>query len=385
VTDRATIARHRLDTARTAMESAGIDALLLIASTNLVFLSGYPYVDTNLARPFFLLVPRRGEPALLVHKGRQYEARANAWIDDVRIYDRLSAAPIEELVQLVADRGLSGARIGAELGFEQRIGLAANELERVRDALAPAELVDAAGLLWRLRAVKAPWDLDALRRACRITADAYEATFAATRAGQTERSVVERLALEHMRLGGGPGWGAITSGRGNYDVVLGAGSDRLLEPGDMVWMDGGCCVSGLWSDYGRAGVLGGPSPEQRDLHRLVHEITVEGVEMLRPGVPLREVAAHVNARVEAIDLPAVTSRISSLAGRVGHGVGFDTTEPPHVSEEDPTVLEPGMVITMEPGVSTEYGIFHVEENVIVTDGDPEVISVAPWELRTLQL
>jgi Xaa-Pro aminopeptidase len=55
-----------------------------------------------------------------------------------------------------------------------------------------------------------------------------------------------------------------------------------------------------------------------------------------------------------------------------------------VSEEDPTILEPGMVITMEPGVATEYGIFHVEENVIVTDSTPEIISVSPWELRTLR-
>jgi Xaa-Pro aminopeptidase len=79
----------------------------------------------------------------------------------------------------------------------------------------------------------------------------------------------------------------------------------------------------------------------------------------------------------------VTSKISTLAGRVGHGLGFDVTEPPHVSEEDSTVLEPGMTITMEPGVATEYGIFHVEENVIVTESDPEVISVSPRELRTL--
>ena len=42
-----------------------------------------------------------------------------------------------------------------------------------------------------------------------------------------------------------------------------------------------------------------------------------------------------------------------------------------------------MVITMEPGVAAEYGIFHVEENVIVTESGPEVISVAPWELRAL--
>lgn len=382
MTDRARIAAHRIAQAREAMERADLDALLLIGSTNVVFLSGYPYVDTNLARPFFLLVPRNDAPALLVHTGRRYEASANSWIEEVRTYERLSVAPVGELAALLRDRGLYGRRIGAELGFEQRMGLPVAEFERLQAELSPTVCVDAANELWRLRMIKQPWDLESLRRACAITTEAYEATFAASRGGQQEREVVQRLAVEHMRRGGGPGWGAITSGPGNYDVVLGPGSDRILEPGDMVWMDGGCSVEGLWSDFGRAGVVGGPSPEQRDLQRLVHELTMEGVAMLRPGTPLREVAAHVNAGVEDLGVP-VTSKISTLAGRVGHGLGFDVTEPPHVSEEDSTVLEPGMTITMEPGVATEYGIFHVEENVIVTESDPEVISVSPRELRTL--
>ena len=382
MTDRARIAAYRIAQAREGMDRADLDGLLLIGSTNVVFLSGYPYVDTNLARPFFLVVPRTEAPALLVHTGRRYEASANSWIDDVRTYERLSIAPAAELAALLRDRGLHGRRIGAELGFEQRMGLPVAEFERLRAELVPTTFVDAADELWRLRMVKPPWDLESLRRACAITAEAYEATFAATRGGQQEREVVQRLAGEHMRRGGGPGWGAITSGRGNYDVVLGPGSDRILEPGDMVWMDAGCSVNGLWSDFGRGGVVGGPSADQRDLQQLVHELTMEGVAMLRPGVPLREVAAHVNAGVEDLGV-SVTSKISTLAGRVGHGLGFDVTEPPHVSEGDPTVLEPGMAITMEPGVSTEYGIFHVEENVIVTESDPEVISVSPRELRTL--
>jgi Xaa-Pro aminopeptidase len=376
------VAEHRFAGARAAMERAGLDGLLMIASTNLCFLSGYPYVDTNLARPFFLLLPRSGAPALLVHTGRQYEARANSWVDDVRMYERLSVAPLGELDALLHDRGLRGRRIGAELGFEQRMGLPFAEFERIRAELAPTKFVDAAALFWQLRIVKPPWDLDSMRTAGRITADAYAATFAATHGGQEEREVLQRLATEHMRRGGGPGWGVVTSGPGNYDAVLGQGTERILERGDMVWMDGGCSVDGLWSDYGRGGVIGEVSSEQRDLQRLIHEITLEGVALLNPGLPLREIAAHVNARVEAIGMP-VTSRISTLAGRVGHGVGYETTEPPHVSEEDTTILAPGMVITMEPGVATEYGIFHVEENVIVTESGPEVISIAPWELRAL--
>ena len=159
-----------------------------------------------------------------------------------------------------------------------------------------------------------------------------------------------RMTHETMRGGGGSPWVAITSGPGNYDVVMGAGTDRILGGGDMVWMDSGCTVSGMWSDYGRAGVIGGPSPEQTEAQRLVREIVDEGVAMVRPGVRTSEIAKRLNDRVNNLPLP-VTSYISTIAGRVGHGIGLDLTEPPHLSEADPTVLQPGMVISIEPGSS----------------------------------
>jgi Xaa-Pro aminopeptidase len=73
--------------------------------------------------------------------------------------------------------------------------------------------------------------------------------------------------------------------------------------------------------------------------------------------------------------------VSGLACRVGHGLGLSTTEPPSLALDDPTVLEAGMVVTIEPGFATEFGMFHVEQNVVVTDDGPDVLSTAPWELH----
>ena len=147
-------------------------------------------------------------------------------------------------------------------------------------------------------------------------------------------------------------------------------------------MDAGCTVEGFRSDFGRAGVIGGPNGDQTDAQRQIWEITMEGVRMAQPGAPVRDIAAHLNHRVGTLGLP-LTSSVSGLAGRVGHGLGFDTTEPPHISEQDLTVLEAGMVITIEPGVATEFGMFHVEQDVVVTAEGPEVISLAPWLLRSI--
>jgi Xaa-Pro aminopeptidase len=105
--------------------------------------------------------------------------------------------------------------------------------------------------------------------------------------------------------------------------------------------------------------------------------------MVRPGVPVAEIANICNEAVKALNLP-VTSNISGLASRVGHGVGLVVTELPSINESDSTVLEPGMIVTIEPGVATSYGTFHVEQNVLVTSEGPLVLSNAQGQLWNIQ-
>ena len=369
----------RVRRAQAAMAQSGFDALLLATGANLVYLSGYPSIERTLARPFYLLLPMVGEPILIVHEGRAHEARRYAWIGDVRTYRQLSIAPVEVIAGGLRDLGIDEGRIGVELGFEQRLGMPVAELERVRDALRPAELVDAADLLWGLRRVKSSHEIEAMRRACAISASAYADVFATLRTGLRERDVALGLKEAMLRGGGDDPWVAITSGPGNYDLATGVGSERVLEPGDMVWADSGCSVDGYWSDFGRGAVIGPASAAQRELQTKVHEITMTGVDLARPGASTGDIARAVNARMSQLGAP-ITSSISELAGRIGHGVGLDITEPPHVSETDATTLEAGMVITIEPGVATDYGIFHIEEQILVTDGVPEVLSRSPRDL-----
>jgi Xaa-Pro aminopeptidase len=152
----------------------------------------------------------------------------------------------------------------------------------------------------------------------------------------------------------------------------------------MVWLDAGCTIDGYYSDFSRAGVIGGPTKKQQQVQRQIHEITLAGVEMVRPGVRAAEIAAYCNREVERLDL-AITSNISGLAGRVGHGLGLAAAEWPSLNPESQAVLGAGMVITIEPGVATTFGTFHVEENVRVTGTGYEILSTCLWELRRLAL
>jgi Xaa-Pro aminopeptidase len=100
--------------------------------------------------------------------------------------------------------------------------------------------------------------------------------------------------------------------------------------------------------------------------------------MTRPGALARDLAVACGAEATRLDLD-----FTFEAGRLGHGVGLMSTEPPHIAIYDDTVLESGMVITLEPGVVNEQGTFIAEQNFVVTPDGAEVLSLANRELRRI--
>lgn len=375
----------RLARLRALMQEKGLKAVLLGTGSNLKYFSGYPSPGRSGSRPFFLLLPLQGHPVFIVHCGRRAEALRFSWIEDVRDYSELSRVPVGILHDAVLECGAMGGRIGMELGIEQSFDVPYLEFCRLQAGFPGTELVDAGEILWQLRKIKSEAEIACMRCACRLLSEAYSRAFGAAHEGTTECEIAGTLRAYFEENRVGESWILITSGAGNYDLATKLPEPRPVERGDLVWIDAGCAVDGYWSDFSRAAVVGEPSAKQREAQRAIHEITWEAIQNVRPGFEVSELARFCNQRLEVLNLP-VTSSISGLASRSGHGVGLEVTEPPHVAEYDHTILEPGIVITIEPGVATEYGTFHVEENVLVTETGYEVLSTAPrslWQLATL--
>jgi Xaa-Pro aminopeptidase len=372
----------RVARVREEMARLGLDGLFLTSGPNLTYLSGYPSPLRAGSRPFIFLLPQSGNPILIVHTGRELEARGYSWVEEIRTYHELSRAPLQEIIEAFQDASLLQGRIGAELGAEESLDVPVGDFLELRRRLTAVRFADAGPALVPVRMHKSAAEIACVRQACTATTHAYALTFEQARAGMTEVDVARLMTVASLDAGGGSPWVIITSGVGNYDLASKLPSRRRLEPGDFVWMDSGCTAGGYWSDFGRAGVVGGPTAAQRDAQARIHEITMLGVDAVRPGITTGEVARRCNEALARRDLP-VTSCVSDLAARVGHGLGLMTTERPHVAEDDETVLEPGMIVTVEPGVATSFGIFHVEENVLVTKQGHEVLSHAPRELATI--
>jgi Xaa-Pro aminopeptidase len=370
----------RCRAAQRRMEAAGLDGLFITAEANLNYFTGHRHFTpwTTFTRPEICLVPRAGEPVLIVQGFLVADASRDSWLRDIRGYTPLTGAPVDLVRRAVEGLGLDRGRWGAELGSEQRLGLSHQDFLAIQQALPGASFVDASDLLWGLRVIKSPAELAAMRRAGQIGAQAYDQAFGTARGGMTEKEFGILLAEAIVRAGGEVGFVLATSGRGNYDRVAGMPTDRRLGRGDMIWIDLGVVYNGYWSDHCRAGVVGPPTEHQQRNWEQVVQVTGKGVEAIRPGVPVSAVVEACNAEAGRLGL-----EFTFAAGRLGHGMGLMSTEPPHVAAYDATTLEPGMVVTVEPGWVLEDGAYICEENVAVTADGHEPLTVTSRELREI--
>jgi Xaa-Pro aminopeptidase len=373
----------RIDRAREGMRERDLDALLLTTGTNIDYFTGFSgmFGGNDSSRPLLYVLPREGDPAIVVQEFLRAEVEEGN-IPDLRVYEELSRLPAEELEAIIEERGLDGGRIGAEFGEAMTVDVPLADFRAFDAAHPDVEFADASDLIWDLRMRKSQAEVELIREACEITMQAYDRTFEAVEAGDSESRVQSLMSQHMLDLGGSAPWTVVTSGTENYARLTKVSGDRTIESGEMVWLDCGCSVGGYWSDFSRAGVVGGPSDRQIETHRAIHDITRTAIAEMEPGRPISEVARICNDAIDDLDHP-ITAYTSHQAGRVGHGVGKQVTEPPSVSETDRTVLEPGMVLTVEPAVATDYGTFHVEENVVVTDDGADRLTPDRWTLWTI--
>lgn len=367
--------------ARAGMAEAGLNALLITSETNYRYLSGHvtPFWVSK-SRPMLLLLPLRGDPVLIAAASQGPTVMATSPVRDVRLYEGFVGPAVDLLEAAINEHGLASGRVGAELGEEQRLGLPYADFADLQDRLPGMVFIDAAALLWRLRVIKSPAEIAYLRRAAAIASAAYRELFAAVRPGMTEREVFATFVASTIRQGAErPGYVPVHAGAGHYRRISAGPTDRPLARGDLLWLDGGCVVNGYWSDFARMVAIGPPTAAQRDRYRLVRAVMHDAVGAIRPGATMPALTERVRSGLAAAGVTLNT------AGRVGHGLGLDITEPPSINATDETIVQPGMVLTMEPTSASDDGFFQLEENVVVTaDGCEVLTEPAPPELPVIE-
>jgi Xaa-Pro aminopeptidase len=345
--------KHRTDRLRAALE----EPLLVSDPANLFYLSGFE--STNAA----LLVAPDGAPRLFTDFRYAATARSLDGFDVVETKRNLYA----DLAQLLEGR----------MAFEAA-NLTYQRWETLRDG-GRLELVPRTGVVERLRAVKDDGELDLIRRAAAITTRAYERLAEETFTGRSERELawtMERLLREEgaeglafdIGLGTGPGGG----------VPHAHPSDRRVEPGHLIVVDAGAKLEGYCSDCTRTFSAGELDDESRRIYDICLDAQQAALAATRAGAHGRAVDAVARERIEAAGYGG------QFGHGLGHGLGVLVHEAPVLRPESEDTLEPGNVVTVEPGIylAGRQGV-RIEDLAVVTKGEPEVLTGFTKELVTV--
>ena len=223
----------------------------------------------------------------------------------------------------------------------------------------------------RTRAVKTAEEVDLLRRVAHVTAAGHEVVRRGGFAGRTELDLFHdvRAAMEHAAQQRCAVTGDLVTGRERTAAVGGWAVEREIRPGDAVIADLAPRVDGYWGDSCSTHVVGEPTRELADLYALVRRAYERVLETLRPGV----VAGAFDASIRSM----ITDAGFANPVHLGHSIGTSVHEWPRVIPDADAVLQPGMVLLMEPGGYREdVGGVRLEQMFLLTDDGHEVLS--PW-------
>jgi Xaa-Pro aminopeptidase len=363
----AEIAQQRLDALRAKMAETGADLLALGPGTHMHWLLGFhPHADE---RPCLLLVSAAGEaflmPALNAEGSRENTQIAfHNWGD--------ADGPDAALAAALADIGGAGAT-NVVLDETMRADFALLLMDRLPGAA--HQFTDAT--LGALRMRKDGGEFQSLKENARINDRAMEVGFAAAKTGNSELDVARAIREFYKSVGAEPEFTIVGSGPNGAFPHHQTG-DRKLQRGDAIVIDIGGRKDGYPSDMTRMTAVGEPPEGYEAVHAIVNRAVEAALAAAKPGVRASDVDAA------ARDVITEAGYGDYFVHRTGHGLGIDVHEPPYISSASDTVLDTGMVFSIEPGIYLpgRFGI-RLEEIVILRQDGPEIFSELPRSLHVV--
>ena len=269
------------------------------------------------------------------------------------------------------------------VGFEARhVSVATHDAWRRRLGESAHRLRPTERLVEDMRAVKDAFELDVLSRSAAGLTPVAEAAFAAVRPGVAEREVA--AAIESALRDAGferPSFDTIVASGPNAALPHHRAGDRRIEIGDLVVLDFGGVLDGYCSDLTRTVSVGRPSEDVRRIYAAVLAAQQAAIATVGPGVDASAVDRAARAVLEQAGLG------EAFGHGTGHGLGLEVHEEPRLSRTStgttppPRPLQPGMVVTIEPGAYLPgWGGVRIEDDVVVTANGRDVLTSVPREL-----
>lgn len=234
-------------------------------------------------------------------------------------------------------------------------------------------------LLKSCRAVKSEAELAVMRQAQELTDEAFDYILDYIRVGKTEKAIALELEFYMRRHGSeGVAFDSIVVSGENSSLPHGTPTDRVIRNGDFITVDFGARIDGYCADMTRTVAIGDVSDEQKLVYDTVLKAQLEALKQIRAGAVCKDMDKIARDIIENAGFKGC------FGHALGHSLGIEVHEPPAFNTRDNTVLESGMVLSVEPGIylENEFGV-RIEDVIAVTDSGCEIFTKSAKELIVL--
>ena len=368
--------------AQEIMHEYELDGILLTTSQNIRYFTGY---DSQFwespTRPWFVIVPLSGKPIAIVPEIGESEFK-KTWLDEIKTWP--SPRPEDEGVSLLKSNlenvKKTFGQIGLELGSEMALRMPISDFLKLKEVVG-TNLVDGSNAIWDMRMIKTNEELKKIKFVCSIASDAYNALPSTLSIGNTEREAVHKLKIDILNRGADsvpfmPG----ISGQGGVSQIVCGPTDRILDDGDILFIDTGSTFDGYFCDFDRNYAFGRVASDVEKVYQILWQATEIGIKTAMPGATTNDIFNAMNKVIQD------GGTIGNNVGRLGHGLGLQLTEPPSHRLGEKTVIKENMVLTIEPAMEYAPGkmIVHEENIVIQQDGAELITKRAPKEIPVIK-
>ena len=371
--------KMRLDKLKKLLKKHNLDGLCLFSPINLRYYFGYRKASYGSSEWWrrAAMIDADGNVILIVPQIHWILIQKTTWVEDVRPWggpeylnfpkDFLKLF-IDSLKELKLDHGI----IGFELDSHTQPDLSFQEFNAIQEQLPKSKMVDGSPVYWEQRQIKTDYEIGIIRELCTITTKGIEAGFNQLKEGMTEIEVYTKIWETWIKEGihDCPMAGRLMmrSGKDRYHFLNQPPTNRKILRGDALYIDGGPCHLGYFSDVQRVIHVGEPNPLQKKLHSAANQALDAMISIVREGT---KVCNLYREGVETLRRTVPDSK--HTISIVGHGFGLQTHEPPYFTANNEEKLRTGMSIALEIYASDhpdyrEVGGFPEDNGIVTKDG-----------------
>lgn len=381
----------RRDRLKEYLAAEGLRGAVLFDRDYILYYAGFAFIPTE--RPIAFLIHADGESGMFVPRLEAEHAKSMAAIDKVGHYLEypFEPHPMVILREMLGDMGIS-EKIGADHdGYPWVFGYRGPALSEVSGA----EIAHIAGFIEDEMMVKSEAEIRLIRESCTWGNLAHTLLQRYTRPGVTETEVSQRASDEATRAmldAIGPLYRAqsyFSSGAGagyrgqigrNAAIPHALANNIVFRQGDVLVTGAGAAMWGYHSELERTMIIGPATDAQKRMFDHMVALQDTAFEAMGPGVPCAEVDRAVRAYYDRHDL------FDYWKHHVGHAIGLRYHEAPFLDLGDDTLMQPGMVFTVEPGLySPELGGFRHSDTVLITEDGIDMLTYYPRDLENLTI